>query len=86
MNIIMQLILGVLLEVVHKFWRIGPLYILGVGMGALMQASMDPYVVLVGASGGGYALITAHLSNVIIVSFPISIRKPTTGNLVRNRG
>lgn len=70
----MQLILGILLELVHKFWRIAPLYVLGVGMGALMQASLDPYVVLVGASGGGYALISAHLSNVIIVSFSFTTR------------
>ena len=35
-NCIMQLILGTLLEVVHKFWRVGIVYILGVLAGNLI--------------------------------------------------
>ncbi len=32
-NIIMQLILGIPLELVHKIWRIAPLYLIGVILG-----------------------------------------------------
>lgn len=35
-NVILQLILGVPLELVHKMWRVGPLYIAGVILGKLI--------------------------------------------------
>ena len=65
----MQLLVGVPLEIVHKMWRIGPLYIMAIISGALLQYAMDPNALLVGASGGVYALILAHLANVFLVSF-----------------
>ncbi|GMS88309.1 hypothetical protein PENTCL1PPCAC_10484, partial [Pristionchus entomophagus] len=65
-NIIMQCLIGVPLEIVHKVWRIGPLYTMAVLSGALLQYLLDPKVSLVGASGGVYALITAHLANVFL--------------------
>ncbi|GMR40188.1 hypothetical protein PMAYCL1PPCAC_10383, partial [Pristionchus mayeri] len=65
-NIIMQCLIGIPLEIVHKVWRIGPLYTMAVVSGALLQYTLDPKVSLVGASGGVYALITAHLANVFL--------------------
>ncbi|VDL81060.1 unnamed protein product [Nippostrongylus brasiliensis] len=65
-NIIVQLVIGVPLEVVHKPWRIGPLYLMAVLTGALLQYTLDPKVYMVGASAGVYALLTAHLANVVM--------------------
>ena len=41
------------------------IYLTGVLAGSLTVAVADPYVYLAGASGGVYALIAAHLANVI---------------------
>ena len=41
------------------------IYLTGVMAGSLTVAVADPTVFLAGASGGVYALITAHLANVI---------------------
>lgn len=38
-------------------------------IGALLQYALDPSVYLIGCSAGVYALIGAHLSNLIVVSF-----------------
>ncbi|GMT17267.1 hypothetical protein PFISCL1PPCAC_8564, partial [Pristionchus fissidentatus] len=65
-NIVMQSLLGLPLEIVHKMWRIGPLYTIAVITGALLQYCLDPTTSLVGCSGGVYALITAHLANVFL--------------------
>ena len=61
----MQLALGLPLEMVHRWWRIMLIYLTGVMAGSLTVAVADPSVYLAGASGGVYALITAHLANVI---------------------
>ncbi|CAD6188582.1 unnamed protein product [Caenorhabditis auriculariae] len=65
-NMVVQLLVGIPLEVVHKAWRIAPLYILAVVTGSLLQYAVDPNALLVGASAGVYALIMAHVSNVIL--------------------
>ncbi|KAH8854196.1 Rhomboid-related protein 2 [Schistosoma japonicum] len=67
-NCLLQLVLGVLLELVHKIWRVGLVYLLGVIAGSLAHSVSDPFVLLAGASGGCYALIGAHLATVIMVS------------------
>jgi len=64
-NVLIQLGLGVPLEMVHRWWRIMPIYLTGVIAGSLSVAIADPNIYLAGASGGVYALITAHLANVI---------------------
>merc|ERR1711909_76112 len=43
-----------------------PIYLAGVLAGSMASAVVDPAVVLVGASGGVYALVSAHLANVIL--------------------
>ncbi|KAK6743631.1 hypothetical protein RB195_010738 [Necator americanus] len=65
-NLVVQILIGVPLEVVHKPWRIGPLYMMAVLSGSLLQYTLDPDVYVVGASAGVYALLTAHLANVVI--------------------
>lgn len=64
-NLLMQLMLGIPLEMVHRWWRILLVYLTGVVAGSLATSIADPNVYLAGASGGVYALITAHLANVI---------------------
>lgn len=65
-NVIMQLFLGILLEMVHKWWRVAIVYSAGVIAGSLATSLSDPRVFLAGASGGVYALITAHMATVIM--------------------
>jgi membrane associated rhomboid family serine protease len=66
-NVVMQLFLGVLLEMVHKWWRVLIVYTAGVVAGSLATSLTDPDYYLAGASGGVYALITAHMATVILV-------------------
>ncbi|XGW15566.1 hypothetical protein V3C99_001212, partial [Haemonchus contortus] len=65
-NMTVQIVIGVPLEIVHKPWRIGPLYLMAVLTGALLQYTLDPKVYVVGASAGVYALLTAHLANIFL--------------------
>ena len=58
--------LGVPLEMVHRWWRILLIYLSGVLAGSLAVSVVDPAVYLAGASGGVYSLITAHLANIIL--------------------
>lgn len=65
-NLLVQLLLGLPLEMVHKWWRVMLVYLGGVIAGSLGSSISDPRTYLAGASGGVYALIAAHLANVII--------------------
>jgi len=59
-NVILQLVVGVLLELIFK-WRICIIFIFGIISGSLASSVFDPYVKLLGSSGGSYALIGAYL-------------------------
>ncbi|XP_063813259.1 rhomboid-related protein 2 [Pseudophryne corroboree] len=65
-NLLLQLFLGIPLELVHKGHRIGLVYLAGVIGGSLASSIFDPYLALVGASGGVYALIGGYFMNVIV--------------------
>lgn len=65
-NLLIQLLLGIPLEMVHKWWRVMLVYLGGVLAGSLGSSLSDPKTYLAGASGGVYALIAAHLANVIL--------------------
>ena len=65
-NIIVQLLLGLPLEIVHGPFRIGTIYLAGVLTGALATSLTDPNEFLAGASGGVYALMLAHLPTLIM--------------------
>lgn len=67
-NLLVQILLGVPLEMVHKGWRVLAIYFAGVLAGSLGTSVTDPSVFLAGASGGVYALVTAHIATIIIVS------------------
>lgn len=65
-NLCIQLIFGLPLEMVHGSGRIACIYFAGVLAGSLGTSIFDPEVYLVGASGGVYALLAAHLANVML--------------------
>ncbi|KAL1502527.1 hypothetical protein ABEB36_007659 [Hypothenemus hampei] len=73
-NLAVQLLLGVPLEMVHRWWRVLLVYFAGVLAGSLATSITDPCVRLAGASGGVYSLITAHVASIIMnwkeMSFP----------------
>ncbi|CAL4070726.1 unnamed protein product [Meganyctiphanes norvegica] len=64
-NILVQVLVGLPLEMVHGSLRIGILYLVGIIAGSLGTSVFDADVYLVGASGGVYALLAAHLANVL---------------------
>ncbi|OXU25961.1 rhomboid-related protein 3 isoform X2 [Nasonia vitripennis] len=65
-NLLVQIMLGIPLEMVHKWWRVLIIYFAGVVAGSLGTSVSDPAVYLAGASGGVYALITAHVATIVM--------------------
>ncbi|XP_050315815.1 rhomboid-related protein 2-like isoform X2 [Anthonomus grandis grandis] len=74
-NLIVQILLGIPLELRNRWYRVLPVYLSGIVAGSLLSSIVDPSVFLAGASGGVYAILTAHIANVIInfreMSFPL---------------
>ncbi|GLV38421.1 rhomboid-4 [Carabus blaptoides fortunei] len=74
-NLLVQILLGIPLEMVHKGWRVLVVYLAGVIAGSMGTSLTDPSVFLAGASGGVYSLIAAHIASVIMnwreMSFPL---------------
>ncbi|XP_038127646.1 rhomboid-related protein 3 isoform X4 [Cyprinodon tularosa] len=66
LNMAMQLLVGVPLEMVHGAQRIGLIYVCGVLAGSLAVSVTDMTAPVVGSSGGVYALVSAHLANVVM--------------------
>ncbi|KAJ3651114.1 hypothetical protein Zmor_017172 [Zophobas morio] len=73
-NLIVQIFIGIPLEMVHGWWRVLVIYFAGVVAGSLGTSITDPTSKLAGASGGVYSLITAHIATIIMnwseMSFP----------------
>lgn len=65
-NLLVQLLVGLPLEAVHGSWRILLIYASGVLAGSVAASIFDPHVRLAGAGGASYALLSAHLANVIL--------------------
>ncbi|XP_049587841.1 rhomboid-related protein 2 isoform X2 [Syngnathus scovelli] len=65
-NLFMQLLLGIPLELVHKGFEVGMVYLAGVLAGSLASSIFDPLSALVGASGGVYALIGGYFMNAVV--------------------
>uniref|UniRef100_A0A6A7FS57 rhomboid protease n=1 Tax=Hirondellea gigas TaxID=1518452 RepID=A0A6A7FS57_9CRUS len=65
-NLLVQLLLGLPLEMIHGSSRIGAIYMAGVLAGSLGTSVFNSKVFLVGASGGVYALMSAHLANILL--------------------
>lgn len=68
MNLLVQILLGIILEVFHSWWRVMMIYFAGVLAGSLGTFVFDSVHQLAGASGGVYSLITAHVATIILVS------------------
>ncbi|XP_015114466.1 rhomboid-related protein 2-like [Diachasma alloeum] len=65
-NLLVQILLGIPLEMVHRWWRVLIIYFAGVIAGSLGTSVALPNSSLNGASGGVYALMTAHLAAIIM--------------------
>ncbi|XP_049440355.1 rhomboid-related protein 2 isoform X2 [Epinephelus fuscoguttatus] len=65
-NLVMQLLVGIPLELVHKGFEVGMVYLAGVLAGSLASSIFDPLSALVGASGGVYALIGGYFMNAVV--------------------
>ncbi|XP_026172733.1 rhomboid-related protein 2 [Mastacembelus armatus] len=65
-NLVMQLLLGIPLELVHKGFEVGMVYLSGVLAGSLASSIFDPLSALVGASGGVYALMGGYFMNAVV--------------------
>uniref|UniRef100_A0A1I8GEZ3 Rhomboid domain-containing protein n=1 Tax=Macrostomum lignano TaxID=282301 RepID=A0A1I8GEZ3_9PLAT len=65
-NTILSFLLGIPLECVHKAWRVGPVFLIGVTIGAMASSIADHNTMLIGASGGVYALFGAHYATVLM--------------------
>lgn len=65
-NLIVQIIIGIPLEMVHGSSRIACIYMSGVLAGSLGTSIFDRNAFLVGSSGGVYALLAAHLANIML--------------------
>lgn len=64
-NVVIQIILGIPLEMVHS-WRVIVIYLAGAVGGALVHSVFDRSGVLLGASGSDFALYAAHISVVVM--------------------
>ncbi|XP_036197737.1 rhomboid-related protein 3 isoform X4 [Myotis myotis] len=67
LNVVLQLLVGVPLEMVHGATRIGLVYVAGVVAGSLAVSVADMTAPVVGSSGGVYALVSAHLANIVMI-------------------
>lgn len=65
-NLIVQVLIGIPLEMVHGSSRIACIYLAGVLAGSLGTSIFDSNAYLVGSSGGVYALLAAHLANIML--------------------
>jgi rhomboid-related protein 1/2/3 len=69
-NMIMQILVGVFLEMEQEGWvgslRVMAVYFSGVLAGSLGTSLSDPDTYIAGASGGCYALIAAHLATLAL--------------------
>lgn len=65
-NLIVQILIGIPLEMVHGSGRIACIYLAGVLAGSLGTSIFDSNAYLVGSSGGVYALLAAHLANIML--------------------
>uniref|UniRef100_U3II17 rhomboid protease n=1 Tax=Anas platyrhynchos platyrhynchos TaxID=8840 RepID=U3II17_ANAPP len=66
LNVVLQLLVGVPLEMVHGAARISFVYVAGVVAGSLAVSVADMTAPVVGSSGGVYALVSAHLANIVM--------------------
>ncbi|KAL1501688.1 hypothetical protein ABEB36_006972 [Hypothenemus hampei] len=74
-NLVVQIFLGIALEYRNRWWRVFTVYMAGILAGSLLTSVADPKVYLSGASGGVYAIVTAHVANMILNWKDLEYRK-----------
>lgn len=65
-NMIIFLLVTPMLELGHDSIMPAVIYVVGCTLGGMLSGIVAPGVYLVGASGGCYALVLAHIANIII--------------------
>ncbi|KAJ6641140.1 Protein rhomboid [Pseudolycoriella hygida] len=65
-NVVMQLILGSFLEIVHKWKRIGTIYLASIFGGSLCTTILDNKRYSIGASDGSMGLLFSHLATIAL--------------------
>jgi rhomboid-related protein 1/2/3 len=65
-NLIVQLLVGLPLELNYGSRRIGAIYLSGILFASLGASVFEPEVYLVGSSGGVYAVLSAYLIHIIL--------------------
>uniref|UniRef100_A0A8C4NCQ0 rhomboid protease n=1 Tax=Eptatretus burgeri TaxID=7764 RepID=A0A8C4NCQ0_EPTBU len=75
--ILAQLVVALPLEIVHGSPRIGLIYVAGVFAGSSITSTIDPEASLLGAAGGTFALLSAHLGTIVMVSLLLNCNKCT---------
>lgn len=66
MNLLSQLTIGVYMEFRFKFWRIAPVFLLGIISGSLSSSVFDANKYLCGSSGGSFALVGSVVAGDLI--------------------
>ena len=65
-NFLLQILLGIPMELVHRWWRVIIIFFCGVLAGSLASAILDPYSYVTGSSPGVQALLFANFANVAL--------------------
>jgi len=65
-NMCLLILVGLSLEMSNSWWRVGLVYTIGVISGSLGTAIIKPGTYLAGASGGVYALASAHVAALLL--------------------
>jgi len=77
MNILLNIIMGLPLEGLHGWWRLAIMFNFGVFGGAMCFYISDAHSVVVGCSGGCYALLGIHFADLIMNWNQKKFRYPT---------
>lgn len=67
-NVVLQLLLGIPLEMVHT-WRVPLIYFAGALGGSLLQGAVIQDASLIGGSPALYSFYSAHIATVIMVGY-----------------
>jgi len=65
-NIILMWLVGLSLEMSNSWWRVATVHLFGVLSGSLLNSLIWPHTFLAGASGGVYALASAHIATIVL--------------------
>ena len=81
MNVLIQIMIGSLLELVHTIWRVPVVYFSGALAGCLLQSMVGGNKYVVGASGAVFALLGARIANIILNWKEMGVMRDSTMSL-----